>query len=66
MEPTGGVILMVGEFPPSLGDIRAHAFHVADGLQRLGVTVRVLCPSQHITAQAATAFDARAPFGDRP
>jgi glycosyltransferase involved in cell wall biosynthesis len=62
MEPTGGVILMVGEFPPSPGGIGEHAFHVADGLRRLGVRVRVLCPSQHVTAQAATAFDARAPF----
>jgi phosphatidylinositol alpha-1,6-mannosyltransferase len=62
MEPTGGVIFMVGEFPPIPGGNGAEAFHVADGLRRLGVTVRVLCPMQHVTAQEATAFDARACF----
>ena len=62
MEPTGGVIFMAGEFPPRTGGIGTHAFHVADGLCRLGVTVRVLCGAQHVTAQAAMAFDERAPF----
>jgi phosphatidylinositol alpha-1,6-mannosyltransferase len=62
MEPTGGVILMTGEFPPTPGGIGSHAFHVADGLHALGVPVRVLCPTQGVTAQAATAFDADAPF----
>jgi phosphatidylinositol alpha-1,6-mannosyltransferase len=62
MEPTGGVILVVGEFPPAPGGNGTLAFHVADGLRRIGVTVRVLCPLQHVTAQAATAFDACAAF----
>ena len=47
---------------PRTGGIGTHAFHVADGLCRLGVPVRVLCRAEHVTAQEAMAFDGGAPF----
>ena len=59
---TGGVLAVTGEFPPGPGGIGVHAYHIALELHRLGVPVRVFCPSTRATAEEIAGFDSRLPF----
>jgi phosphatidyl-myo-inositol dimannoside synthase len=56
------VLILSREFPPGPGGIGAHAFQLADNLNRLGWAVTVLTPQDYASAEEIREFNARQPF----